>query len=285
MWRTIVIAAALLTASGCRNRPTQLDPFLGRTTVPPPPTGSVGVGNTTTPSLIAPPSGSVYTPPGGFASNNSQPGTSAAPPSFTNPSSTPARFTGSSGSTPSSGVGSSTSQQIKVVEPPPGSRSTSGAPTSSHGNLYTGASSGGVDIMDLPVSSRSAQPKTADGGRGVQQNYVSGGATAGVDTSAARTVTLPGQEPAYGFDAAYSQLNGRLEYSPADGRWMLRYIMPGERTDRLGGMVVMNPASPVNGFRNGDMVTVRGRMENDGGGQFMPIYAATTVAPQRGQTR
>ena len=285
MWRTILITAALLTASGCRNRPTQLDPFLGRTTVPPPPTGSVGVGKTTTPSLIAPPSGSVYTPPGGFVSSNSQPSTSAAPPSFTNSSSTPARFTGSSGSTPSSGVGSSTSQQIKVVEPPPGSRSTSGAPTSSHGNLYTGASSGGVDIMDLPVSSRSAQPKTADGGRGVQQNYVSGGTTAGLDTSAARTVTLPGQEPAYGFDAAYSQLNGRLEYSPADGRWLLRYITPGERTDRLGGIVVMNPASPVNGFRNGDMVTVRGRMENDGGGQAMPIYAAATVAPQRGQVR
>ena len=35
----------------------------------------------------------------------------------------------------------------------------------------------------------------------------------------------------------------------------------------------------------GDMVTVRGRMENDGGGQAMPIYAASTVAPQRGQVR
>lgn len=94
MWRTILITAALLTASGCRNRPTQLDPFLGRTTVPPPPTGSVGVGKTTPPSLVAPPSGSVYAPPGGFVSSNSQPSTSAAPPSFTNSSSTPCALHG-----------------------------------------------------------------------------------------------------------------------------------------------------------------------------------------------
>ncbi|MBN8625907.1 MAG: hypothetical protein J0M17_10485 [Planctomycetes bacterium] len=274
---------------GCRNRPTQLDPFLGRTTVPPPPTGSVGVGGTSVPALTAPPSGSVYAPPGGFGSSStaatgsSPTGTVAPPPSFTNNStpSTPARFTGTgSAAMPSSGVTGSSGQSIRVVEPSPSTR-----PATTGGNLYTGASAGGVDIMDLPVSGRSAQPKTAEGTRGVQQNYTSGGTAGGLDMSAARSVTLPGQEPAYGFDTAYSQLNGRLEYSAADGRWLLRYITPGDRTDRLGGVAVLSPNSPITGFRSGDMVSVRGRIENDGAGRTMPLYSAATINAQRSMQR
>jgi hypothetical protein len=279
---SVVLLVALSTALvGCRNRPTQLDPFLGRTTVPPPPTGSVGAGGTSVPALTAPPSGSVYAPPGSFGSSStasSSTGTVTPPPSFTNSStSTPARFTGTgSPAMPSSGVTGSSGQSIRVVEPSPTTR-----PATTGGNLYTGASAGGVDIMDLPVSGRSAQPKTAEGGRGVQQNYTSGGTAGGLDMSAARSVTLPGQEPAYGFDAAYSQLNGRLEYSAADGRWLLRYITPGDRADRLGGVAVLSPNSPITGFRSGDMVSVRGRIENDGAGRTMPLYSAATINAQR----
>ncbi|MBL9082986.1 MAG: hypothetical protein JNK76_14320, partial [Planctomycetales bacterium] len=196
----VLFVALSMALVGCRNRPTQLDPFLGRTTVPPPPTGSVGVGGTSVPALTAPPSGSVYAPPGGFGSSStaatgsSPTGTVAPPPSFTNNStpSTPARFTGTgSAAMPSSGVTGSSGQSIRVVEPSPSTR-----PATTGGNLYTGASAGGVDIMDLPVSGRSAQPKTAEGTRGVQQNYTSGGTAGGLDMSAARSVTLPGQEPA-----------------------------------------------------------------------------------------
>ncbi|MBL9094750.1 MAG: hypothetical protein JNL96_26250 [Planctomycetaceae bacterium] len=283
MGRFVVLALLLSCAIGCRNRPAQLDPFLGTTKVTPPPTGAIHA-PTGVPPMAPPPSSSVYTPPGGFTPNNasavSTPGS---------PSSTPARFTGTNSSTttapPSSGVGSS-GQSIRIVEPPPGTRSasTQTAPPSRAG-LFTGAASGGVDILDLPVSSRAAQPRTASGGGAVQQSYVSGGTAAGVDTAQARVVTLPGQEPAYGFDAAYSQLNGRLEYSPADGRWLLRYITPGERSDRLGGMVVLSPNTPVSGFRNGDMVTLHGRMDNDGGGVSLPTYTATSVRPQREQQR
>ncbi|MGC3969083.1 MAG: hypothetical protein QM775_17490 [Pirellulales bacterium] len=47
----------------------------------------------------------------------------------------------------------------------------------------------------------------------------------------------------------------------------------------------MSPTSPTTGFRNGDMVTVRGRVDNDGGGQTMPLYTAATIAAQRTVTR
>ena len=140
--------------------------------------------------------------------------------------------------------------------------------------------------MDLPVSSRAAQPKTAEGtGRATPQSYEQpatnpASITSGIDLAAARNSTIPGQEPAYGFDAAYSQLNGRLEYSPADGRWQLRYVEPGVRPDQFGGLVVLAPTTPVAGFRNGDFVSVRGRLETSGG-TSLPSYTATNVTPQR----
>ena len=70
------------------------------------------------------------------------------------------------------------------------------------------------------------------------------------------------------------------EYSPADGRWQLRYVEPGVRPDQLGGLVVLAPTSPVAGFRNGDFVSVRGRVETNGG-TSLPSYTATNVTPQR----
>ncbi|MCE9604191.1 MAG: hypothetical protein K8U03_04725 [Planctomycetia bacterium] len=304
MGRLLALAMLLSLCSGCKNRPAALDPFLGRTKVPAPPTGSVGAqppGAWNYPA--APPTlntsttgSSIYSPPGGFNSNNStgatppNPFTTPAQPATVNPSSTPARFTGTSGaapiapsSIPSNGV--SGGQSIRIVEP-----SAMSTPSASAGNsgTYTGAARGGVDIMDLPVAGRTSQPKTAEGaGRATQQSYTQPAAapsapiSSGIDPATVRNSTLPGQEPAFGFDAAYSQLNGRLEYSAADSRWILRYVEPGQRPDQVGGVVVLSPTSPVNGFRNGDFVSVRGRLEAGGGGTSLPSYTAASVTPQR----
>ena len=306
MRRLLALIFIVGLCAGCKNRPAALDPFLGRTKVPPPATGAVGAqppGAWNYPA--APPTlntsnagGSIYSQPGGSplssGLNNgvapASPFSTPAAPATGGSSSTPARFTGTSGAAPLSANtaavsgGGSNGQAIRIVESPAGTASN---PAARSGTL-TGAATGGVDIMDLPVSSRAAQPKTAEGtGRATPQSYEqpAGSAapiTSGIDLAAARNSTIPGQEPAYGFDAAYSQLNGRLEYSPADGRWQLRYVEPGLRPDQLGGLVVLAPTSPVAGFRNGDFVSVRGRVETNGG-TSLPSYTATNVTPQREQ--
>lgn len=138
--------------------------------------------------------------------------------------------------------------------------------------------------MDLPISGRSAQPKTAEGARGTQQSFNQptppGEISSGINASTARTSTLPGQEPTYGFNAAYSQLNGRLEYSQADGRWLLRYVEPGMRPDQLGGVVVLAPNTASADLRNGAFVSAYGRIESNGG-TSLPSFTATNVVTQR----
>ena len=140
--------------------------------------------------------------------------------------------------------------------------------------------------MDLPINGRSAQPKTAEGaGRATQQSFNQPTApgspiSSGIDPATARTSTLPGQEPVYGFNAAYSQLNGKLEYSPADGRWLLRYVEPGMRPDQLGGVVVLAPGTQSADLRNGAFVSAYGRIESTGG-TSLPSFTATNVVTQR----
>jgi len=308
MGRLLALIILVLACGGCRNRPTALDPFLGRSKVPPPATGAVGAQppgawnypaspppptspGLSTPGITSSPSNnSIYSPPGGFAPNTGNPSSGApANPFTTTPtqpgagsSSVPARFTGTGGAAPLSNSGTSgvSGQPIRIVEPTPGTSST----PASRAGTFTGASAGGVDIMDLPINGRSVQPKTAEGaGRGTQQSFnqpSTGGISSGIDPSTARTSTLPGQEPVYGFNAAYSQLNGRLEYSPADGRWLLRYVEPGMRADQLGGVVVLAPTTQSADLRNGAFVSAYGRVESNGG-TSLPSFTATNVVTQR----
>jgi len=311
MGRVLALVILLLACGGCRNRPAALDPFLGRSKVPPPATGAVGAqppgawnypavppASTapafSTPGLSAAPSGgSIYTPPGGFAPNTNG-GSSTVSPFNSTPTqpaagtpSVPARFTGTSGAAPLSNSGTTSGgvsgQPIRIVEPTPGTSS----PPASRAGTFTGASAGGVDIMDLPINGRGTQPQTAEGtGRGTQQSFLQPTApgakpiTSGIDPSTARTSTIPGQEPVYGFNSAYSQLNGRLEYSPADGRWLLRYVEPGMRPDQLGGVVVLAPTTQSADLRNGAFVSAYGRVESSGGSS-LPAFTATNVVTQR----
>jgi hypothetical protein len=264
---------AAISVAGCRSRPTGLDPFLGRTTVPAPPTGAATVqpgatiavppANTNpspVPGAAAPAGtpaspGSIYSPPGGFTPNTSPPprvlsGTGA--PSA--PASSPPTQFASSG-TP-----------IRVQEPPAGSSAAAARPTIS-------APSGGVDIMSLPVSRRSVSPPT---NAAPQPAYPPGVGPA------TRTTTLPSSSDSFGFNQNYSQLAGRLEYSPADGRWFLRYVAPGNTPDRFGGVawLAVQRASP--GLKNGDFVIADGSFNpNAAGNGAPPIFTTTNVELQR----
>lgn len=78
----------------------------------------------------------------------------------------------------------------------------------------------------------------------------------------------------------YSWVTGQLFYIHADGGlWVVRYA-PIDREDRYGGSVVLAPTVSMRNFREGDLVTVRGEVLNQGraskrlGG---PLYRAITV--------
>lgn len=266
---TILIAT--LGVAGCRSRPTGLDPFLGRTTVPSPATGAATVQPGATiamppagtlpanmlPANTAPagspaPAGSIYSPPGGFTPNTSAPprvlsnnGNPAASP--------PAQF--ASNGTP-----------IRVEQP-----SASNAAASAAARPTISAHSGGVDIMSLPVSRRSVSPPM-----NAAPAYPPGVGPAN------RTTTLPAADNAFGFNQNYSQLAGRLEYSPSDQRWFLRYVAPGNTPDRFGGVawLAIQRASP--GLKNGDFVVADGSFNASGAvNGAPPIFTTTGVALQR----
>jgi hypothetical protein len=268
----------LLLVAGCQNRPSQLDPFLGKTTVPPPATGAVGA---QAPGVLAYPAAppTMTAPPAAVSPGTAAPVTVPPPPgTFNPPASTPIPqpLSGTTTPPPNNPPPSSppstmnVSTPIRVVPPDPNRRITSGS-----------APSGGVDIMDLPVRGSTTQPKTAGGaGGGALQSYTAPpGSTFNVDSAAAKTLTIPGQNFAYANDAAYTQLSGRLEYSSIDGRWLLRYTAPESRADRYGGVAILIGPNQMNGFRNGDFVTAAGRLEANGSAS--PVFTAGTVTLQR----
>jgi hypothetical protein len=62
----------------------------------------------------------------------------------------------------------------------------------------------------------------------------------------------------------YSWVTGQLFYVHAEGGlWVVRYA-PVDREDRYGGSVVLAAAVDMNGFQEGDLVTVHGEILNPG---------------------
>jgi hypothetical protein len=267
---TILIATLL--SSGCRSRPTALDPFLGRTTVPAPPTGAANVqpGATIslpppastlapgTPTTIPPagtpaPAGSIYSPPGGFTPNTSPPRVlsgNGAPPA----ASPPTQFV-------------SSGNAIRIEQPSAGSTAASAAarPTIS--------TNGAIDIMNLPVSRRSVSPPM---NAAPQPSYPPG---VGPES---RTTTLPAAADSFGYSQNYSQLAGRLEYSPSDQRWFLRYVAPGNTPDRFGGVAWLAVQKASAGLKNGDFVVADGTFNAAAAvNGAPPIFTTTNVVLQR----
>ncbi len=87
-----------------------------------------------------------------------------------------------------------------------------------------------------------------------------------------------------GNAADYSWVTGQLYYIHADGGlWVVRYA-PVDREDRYGGSVVLAPAVTMQGYQEGDLVTVRGEILNEGrASKYLggPLYRATGVNLQQ----
>lgn len=118
------------------------------------------------------------------------------------------------------------------------------------------------EITDLRVPGNSTSPTAshvaAAGPLPRSTNYppLAAGAAAAVGAA----ISLPGDQPgaAYGYDAGYKNIRGKLEYSVNDGVWRLRYLPPGMTGDAHGGIVTIADARQLSGFEAGDFVAIQG---------------------------
>ena len=80
----------------------------------------------------------------------------------------------------------------------------------------------------------------------------------------------------------YSWVTGQLFYVHVhadQGLWVVRYASV-DKEDRYGGSIVLAPAAPMDGLREGDLVTVRGEILDQGrASRYLggPLYRATDV--------
>jgi hypothetical protein len=84
----------------------------------------------------------------------------------------------------------------------------------------------------------------------------------------------------YAHSADYRTLRGRLEYSPGQRQWKLRYIPIDGQTDTHGGSVLLTASPDLESFQPGDYVVVEGLLTG-GHGQAAagdaPWYTATRL--------
>src|SRR5439155_21398552 len=79
--------------------------------------------------------------------------------------------------------------------------------------------------------------------------------------------------------ADYSRLTGQLFFVHADGGlWVLRYA-PLSREDGNGGSVILSRDRPMNNYREGDLVTVEGKIISQKGSARLgaPLYRTQSI--------
>ncbi len=126
-----------------------------------------------------------------------------------------------------------------------------------------------------PYQQQQAQPRPADPtpeGQGAEESEEKG---------------EPGQElnkkyvEKVGHEDDYSWVTGQL-YAVRTGSgimWVVRYATV-DTEDKYGGAIVLAPAVNMKNFREGDLVSVRGEIINDGRGtKYLggPLYRATSI--------
>lgn len=128
-------------------------------------------------------------------------------------------------------------------------------------------------------------PRTVRGLYGNTNGDVAGSNAAPTTQSANRATTAAAARrpvdsgATYGFDGQYAWLQGQLEYSESARQWKLRYIPIDGATDRYGGSVVLAPSGTLSGYRPGDFVSVKGRIDasRTAQGSFAPQYVVASV--------
>ena len=294
-----LIAAALL--AGCQHGPGgTIDPF-GRTTIPPPPTGSASIhskskqyyGNNPRPMVpvaAKPGNATASTTPqtpqtpqeGAQAANwvsntpttaNPQNRLQPIPPYETEPSSVkpPPNATPPAASTATASTTTAPPPHVapaKVTSPPAGAQPPT--PAVPHATPID-------PTAPLQWSRGNPAPTVAP--------------TVATTPATGQNVTVrrepvhhnPPRMARYGHAKDYTSLRGQLEYAASNRVWKIRYIPIHGQQDAYGGQFVLTDRSKLEAFQAGDYVTIEGAIvaanaatDNTGSG---PLYAPHRVAP------
>lgn len=249
MKRPMILIGLVCVLSGCQGGGSVVDPFMGQSTVPPPPTVQFPQSQ----------GGQPYYP-GTPAPNSVPPASSTPPPAgYQYPPQSSIPEQNKTGSTPASAervLLTERSTPIRIVEP---RRGTSGRP--------------------VPVGSRDDQQAAT--GSGERQPVVTAAYESAVESSnrvssdgAVELADLPrsttsrspatrGSRSSYAYAPDYSWLRGRVEYLASKRQWKLRYIPIDGATDDYGGSVVIRNPSMLSNVRAGDFVEVSGTVRAD----------------------
>ncbi len=298
MSRTVASLALAFLLAGCQGSTSQgpVDPFLGPTRVPPPPTGSVDTpppdSYYQSPPQHVPPQ-HVPPHPGGAHSAHPSPAMSAqhdgrwpAQSGAALPSEGWSATPNFSGATlvseaatpdmrpqqdPQAAAAATVNREpiVRILEPP--ARAAPPPSPTSHSSTPARV----VNIVNLPKVDGAA----ASGFRTVSATEAGDSAGAVVPAVAEQPAgTFAPAAGQYGFDPSYAWLRGKLEYSQVDRRWKLRYIPLDGPTDEYGGSVVIANEAALAGCERSDFVAVRGRVTRSHSGHgFAPLYEVTAL--------
>lgn len=315
MWGTVCsFAFAVLT--GCQQPGPSVDPFLYRSTIPPPgtacPTPAVTPGPqpyySPAPAVAAPAAAPTTVQPapatpvaaplvpaplpqrvfpqrGGF----DFPQSSNGPPS---PSNTAIAKSGGAtgGAAPGYATASSSAKRISLAS------ATSPAPATGPSVIRIvepppkPASTLPTDSAMKPIatSSTPTSSSTSSAPPGILQvsaamPLAADAKPAGPATvSPSASVNYPGDHPGltYGYDPGYKKLRGKLEYSVNTRLWRLRYLPTTGPIDAYGGEVVIADGSVLNGFEAGDYVAVEGKISPPSASSSAATYAINRIKRQ-----
>ncbi len=294
----VLLIPIALVVGGCHSPSTTYDPFLGRSTVPPPQTGTVtsgapyygaaagpaAVGGAAplynpaaaqslspngAPGQFAPPGGYPAPPPGGY---QAPPATFQTAPPTAMPVTPPPGYGAQNVPALTPDPHFSTAAASPLVTIPP----TAEPPRLEAPNAFAGAGrsspANGRSMFDpavMPASynavAPTASPSTVNKPISTSSLRIVG--TGSENSSANRLAEPPAGAivaeasragATYSYDASYRLLQGKLEFLQSQNKWKLRYIPADGQTDDFGGSVILSDSPVLANYQAGDFVTVQG---------------------------
>jgi hypothetical protein len=306
MLRPLRPLIAIVALAGCQQPGPATDPFLYRSTIPPPgttlsaPTVTPGPQPyySTPPTAAAAPSAFAPDAPAAVVQPAPAPVVPVPAPvllpqrnfpqrgGFDFPQSSNGPSPASAGAPATAVAAAGPEPAIRIVEPLAAHTAampadgaakpvaTNGTPTNPVSGVVLASAAAPIVAARTTAAPVAANPAAATG------NIASSApsSTAASDTS----VNYPGDHPGltYGYNPGYTALRGKLDYSVTARLWRLRYLPIDGPIDEYGGNVVIAESSQVNGFGPGDFVTVQGTLSPPTSSGASATYAISRIKRQ-----
>ena len=284
---------AIFALAGCQQPGPAIDPFMARSTIPPP-----GTALSTAP-MVTPGPQPYYSPPA--VAPGPSPDALSTPPLIVQPAPVmpapmpvpvlpPRNYPTRGGfdvpqssndpappaaGAPTSGLAAANAEPpIRIIEPP--AEHTAALPADS---LANPVATGGTPTN--PAASPSPPPAVLPASVVLPASALLP-APAVSPAADPTSVNYPGDHPGltYGYDPGYNTLRGKLDYSVTSRIWRLRYLPVDGPTDEYGGTVVIADGRQVSGFESGDFVAVQGALSSPVAPNTSATYAISRIKRQ-----